>query len=276
MSILGKPDKGSWGLNSDVFGANNTPAPDTLYMMEEGSGTDLANDGKDSGSYDGDITGADWSGTQSSGDGYLAFVEGNSDYVEVASALGITDYPFTFAAVVRSTTAPSGVTGLVCLGDASAGDVAYNLQINDQEEVGMRARNTTTYQENISTADLTDNAWHLAVVVFRSATDREIYQDDGDSADDTTSVTFNSGCDQFRIGAFADSSISNYLNADVAAVMVWKDTALTDAQVQTDLWNSGEVFPFLVAADITSVSSDDVVLPAEDPWNIAGSGFGDD
>jgi len=72
MAILNKPGSGSWGFSSAAFGANATPAPDSLFMIEETSGQ-IINSGKDLGNFDSDSLTAVFTGAAATGDSYLAF-----------------------------------------------------------------------------------------------------------------------------------------------------------------------------------------------------------
>jgi len=242
MAILNKPGSGTWSLNTGTFGANSTPAPDSLYMMEA-SGNPV-NAGKDVGSYDASANTADFTGTASSGDSYMAFTAANSDTIEWGAVFGITAYPFTFAVVAKDDTDRSDDQTFFGIGDSAAADRWYYIGVDAGEDPRISARNTTEINKDIVTT-FNDDVWHLIVGVYTSATDRDIYMDGSLTSNDGNSVTLGT-VDQARMGARPDSSASHYYEGDIAALMVWKGAGLTAAQVQTDLYNSGDPWGFLI------------------------------
>lgn len=246
MAILNKPNSGAWTFSSDTFGANSCPAPDSLFMMEETSGQ-IINSGKDLGSFDSNSLSADFTGAAATGDSYLNFIEANIDTVEWDEVFGITAYPFTMAVVFRSSFDRSSTEGIMAIGDVSESNVQYALEITGTEQASIRAQNTAAINAS-TTGNMANGSWHLATVVFRNATDREVYYDGSSSTNEGNSVTFNSNIDIARMGARARGTPSNYLTGNIAALMVWKATGLSDAQVQTDLYNSGDPWGFLGAS----------------------------
>lgn len=252
MSIRGKPNKDAWTLNPADFGANSTPAPDSLYMMEEDSGQ-LQNSGIDAPLYPSDANTGVFSGDASSGDSYLSLTSGSSQIVDwLASTWGITSFPFTFAVIVRSSVDRPAAQSIIGVGVDGVVNVRYDGGIASNEQPQVTARNTTEINEPVGAAFNNGN-WRLLTFVFEAATNRRVYLDNLNTAQDINSVPLAS-IDQARIGARPDDTPSHYADIEIAAAMVWKDAALSTAMIQTDLWNGGDCFEFL----------DDVVDPPED------------
>lgn len=277
MSIMNKPDSGSWSFSTGTFGVNDCPAPDSLFMMEETSGA-IVNSGKDIGSYDSGTVTADYTGLAANGDSYLAFTAANSDTVEWASVFGITSYPFTLACIYRGSTNATAEEGMFGVADGTATNVYYMASRASNEQARISAKNTTALNASTGTA-MDSSVWRLVVAVFASATDRRIYQDGGFTTQDLNSVLLGS-LTQARLGARPDSTPSNYLQGDIAAAMIWKDTALSAAQVQTDLYNAGDPWGFMSAGGagssaITNVGVQDlnVIFDNELRVIITGSDF---
>lgn len=243
MSILGKPGSGTWTFSAAAFGANSCPAPDSLYMIEEGSGQ-MVNSGKDSGSYDTASNSGVYTGAAASGDSYVAYTASSSQESAWSGVFGITAYPFTIAVVFNDSTNRASAQAIMSLADASAGNVKYGVEILSGEQPSMKAQNTAAINKS-SGLVVNDGAWHLIVVTFTSATDRDIYVDGSTVVNDSNSATFNSNTDVAKLGARADSTVSHYLDGGIGGVMVWKSASLSAAQVQTDLYNSGDCWGFL-------------------------------
>lgn len=235
-----------------AFGANSTPAPDSYYHFDEGSGTTLENIGKDAGNYDCTINGSDW--TTDSGSPILANVAANGDYV-TCPLPGITGYPFSMAAWYQKTTSGGG-SQVLSVGDASVTNVHYGISDSSSDRVGVNAQNTTL--DNTLAApsgnSVALNNWSLVVVVFNSATDRDIFMKNeaGTEADNTgtTSVAFNGDTDRMSFFARAGNNFPSKADAEIAGVAIWKGVALSEAQVYTDLWNGADWAPFVDTASV--------------------------
>ena len=231
-----KPAAGAWTFSSATFGSNSTPAPDSLYMMEESSGAQLINSGKDLGSYDSTANLSDTVGNAATGDSYLAFTTANSDYATFLP-WGITAYPFTLAVIQRFPIGDPAITNeIIGVADESVNDVWYTMAMNAAGRRTIAVRNTTQVLNTATPAINDDTAWHLWTAVYTDATTRTLQFDDiAILTGTTTSVAFNSLVDVGFLGARRTSSPVNYSNGDIATVMIWKNTALSVAQ-QSDLY----------------------------------------
>jgi hypothetical protein len=235
-------------FNPAAFGANSCPAPDSYYHIDEGTGTTLTNIGKDTGSFDGTITGADW-GTED-GSTKLTGVSANVDVVEFPIQ-GITGYPFSFAVWAKKTITGSA-SGLLHVGDESASQVTYGIDTFASDRVAVVVQNGGSLLSDVSNGTAQSNildVYHMVVVAFDSATSRRIYVANDSTATATTSVAFDAGVDFMTLFARARGTDGD-TNGDYAVVglAVWKSVALTADQVTTDLYNGGSWPPFVTTS----------------------------
>jgi hypothetical protein len=238
-----------------TFGANSTPAPDSYYHIDEGSGTTLENIGKDAGSFDCTINGSDW-GTDDGSD-ILTHVSANSDSVECAIP-GITAYPFTLAVWVKKTV--TGKVGLIInVGDAS-GNSRFGIGDTATDRANIQAENSGLDSATITPSGDSNilDVWHLVVVAFDSATSRRGYVKDvaggTGTGTGTVSKAFDTNSDVMRLGVVANSGTQNFSDESIAGFAVWKGVALTADQITVDLWNSG-AWPSFVETSTASTAT---------------------
>jgi hypothetical protein len=247
--VMGKPAS-PVTFNPAVFGANSTPAPDSYYHIDEGTGTTLTNIGKDAGSYDGTITGADW--TTDDGSTVLRFITANSDKVEFALP-GITAFPFTVAVWAEIVTTGSG-GDLISVGNIGTAGLYHSITTAATDRVGVRSDDGTTTANQLAAPIAASNildVYHLVVAAFDSSTSKRIYAANDASGTLTTSIGFGTGINAMRLGMRANSGGASPADVHIAGAAVWKGVALTAAQIQTDLYNGGAWPPFVTTEDDT-------------------------
>ena len=247
MSIIGKPNQGSWQLKTGTFGPNNTPVPDSLFMMEEGSGQ-IQNSGVDAPLFPSDVLTAIHQGDPASGDSFLRFENANEQVVDWNSLFGITGYPFTFAVVYQNYDGQDSDAGVFGIGDSSAPNIMYYMELNAGSR-GRVVRSNTSVVNTILPSGVGELQWRLLAVTFVADDDANIVMDDLQFENQPNVVTFNvANTDFARMGGRPKSPASHWLKGNIAAVIIWKDVALSIAQVQTDLWNGGVPWDYLESA----------------------------
>jgi len=178
-----------------------------------------------------------------------SFAAASSQFLYVASNLGITAEPFTFACWGQSSDAAnnqnlmafsrsasdSGVYLLAMRGSV-AGDPIAAIKQNDAGTASAFANTTTGYSTG---------SWHSACAVFESTTSRTASIDGGSSGTNTTSVSAVTGF-EFSIGAaYPRLTTRAYLSGYVAFPAVW-NVALSAAEV---LMLAKGAHPFSVRPD---------------------------
>ena len=151
---------------------------------------------------------------------------GTDEYAEVNSAL-ITAYPFSFGAWFSFTAA--GEQCLVELTDKDVTNVYYILWIADNK-AAFRASNTSAV-DCTGSVNRNDGAWHFAVGVGASATDRKIYVNGSQENTNATSVLYSGNVDRSGIARHGTSSPVRYMNGKMAG---------------------GPIAPFLTAKELTA------------------------
>ena len=178
-----------------------------------------------------------------------SFAAASSQFLYVASNLGITAEPFTFACWGQSSDAAnnqnlmafsrsasdSGVYLLAMRGSV-AGDPIAAIKQNDAGTASAFANTTTGYSTG---------SWHSACAVFESTTSRTASIDGGSSGTNTNSVSAVTGF-EFSIGAaYPRLTTRAYLSGYVAFPAVW-NVALSAAEV---LMLAKGAHPFSVRPD---------------------------
>ena len=244
MSILGKPNKGEWQLKSGPFGSFNTPVPDSLFMMEEGAGI-LINGGLDAPLFNSDTNPVPHAGDSATGDSYLDFTAVDDLNVDWFSTFGITSYPFTVAVIFRSTDGGQiEDVGVFGVGNDNVNNQYYHLEIIAANRGRNVRRNTTAQNNNLSVA-VNANQWRLLTCTFEDDANAVAQDDEEYEGDPANSVTFTSNTNFAVLGCRPRGTRQDFMQGDIACAMVWKDVALSEDQILTDMWNSGIPWDFL-------------------------------
>lgn len=163
---------------------------------------------------------------------YGAKFDGTDDSVEKDENL-ISDFPFTMSAWVY------GSDGAIFfLVDKDVADKMFGYYINGAgPTLNIFARNTST---DIYTGPaISTTQWNHVLVVFRSATDREIYLNGTSGGQDTSSVSFSANTDRWSIGRIGDSTPSTYFTGVISDVKLYS-VDLTTSEI-TNLANNIDV-----------------------------------
>jgi hypothetical protein len=176
----------------------------------------------------------------------ILFDDAQDQYLQVDNNLGITAYPFTLAAWIKSNDAAS-IQVVMGLADKDASDEYATVELRGDmagDPVQLAVRDGAGVSANTSSG-YSANTWHSVVGVFASATDRRIYIDGGAKGTDTANFALPASFDRFFVGHRGDLTPTNPFSGRIAHVVVDADTAWTDEQAGS----------FHEAADPTSVGS---------------------
>lgn len=172
--------------------------------------------------------------------GALTFLASDKQYCEADEA-AVTAVPSTLACWFKTGTSAS--QSLVWVGDKSSIRDYNELLLNSNGSVAARSRTTTEIEDAVTAATTyDDDAWHLAVAVFVSATSRIIYIDDAPGVEQTETSTIGSTYDRTSIGRTGDSTPGAYHDGEISQPAFW-NFALTSAQ-RLSMYNSGTMINF--------------------------------
>jgi len=164
--------------------------------------------------------------------------DGVADYVDMGSGVfseQIKDYPFTVSGY-SNISAASGDDFIWTINDESTTDVKYGLKIrraSGEGELRLHAQNTTAQTATTSGADEFNNGnWHFWAVVFESSTSMKLYANGELRATQTSTVTYNTACDSFTLGADGESSgLTSHLAGKLSNIQIWNVAwSLSDVQ----------------------------------------------
>jgi hypothetical protein len=160
------------------------------------------------------------------------FDDGSSQYLHQASALGITDFPFTMVCWFKSDDIATG-QALMGLGE-DAGDDYHMLYIDDDDVQSNLSVVGYTYAGGgageYTTTGVAANVWAHAAGVWASSTDRRSFLNGGGKNTSADNQGFATP-DVFDIGAIDTSSGPTYnMSGKIAHAAIW-NAALTDAEV---------------------------------------------
>jgi len=150
------------------------------------------------------------------------FAEATGDHVDVNGNAGISAYPFTMSACVKLDSFVTFQRHIATLYKTNTGSVDYGLQptVSSGNKFRIYARNST-YITAVGSTTVNTGQWYHLVGVWASATDRRLYLDGVQDASSTTSVTFNTGVNQFSFGAKTDNSPNNSINGKAGCGGLW-------------------------------------------------------
>jgi len=151
-------------------------------------------------------------------------------------ACGITAYPFTISAWMRTTSTAGAFRHIAGISDASADGLAAIL-VRDPADTDARAWSMkddppplANPSANTST-QYSINTWHHVLAVFASDTSRTIYLDDAGADTSVGAATYQVGMDRFTLGqAYTSGSPRYSFDGYIAEVGLW-DVALSSANI---------------------------------------------
>ncbi len=237
MAILAKP-------TAYVVNTGATLCPNHLWMIDEGSGTSLADKGKTGGKTL-TIVGADWTTDGTHGQ-TLNFVSANSDYAhrtETGSepVMGITT-AFSIVLVFKIAAAPAATQGLCGVADSGAPNVYYSGGISNAGpgRQQLQVRNTTALSNGIAGNNMSGNVWQVVIYTFGDSTQSGSLDGAG-YGNSTLAANINDpAIDMFALGV-RPTSAPLYGDIQIAAAGLYVNTELDSTQ-QANLYNSGDVW----------------------------------
>lgn len=115
----------------------------------------------------------------------------------------LTGYPFSVAAWFNISSSNTGTLW----GHSESGSDSQYMQIRVADSVIQLIARNTSFIAATGTTIVDDGEWHIAIGIWRSATDREIYVDGISEATSSTSVTFPSPSSPWmQIGSYRRTS----------------------------------------------------------------------
>lgn len=222
-----------------------------IILLAAGFGTIATDDNNDRAYYNFSNAGVDATGragtlsatgtpTAVDGKSGQAYYYDGSENYDNAALTVVSAYPFTINAWVNMTEIDSGTTrngGIVAIGAGSGFNPYYGIFVNG----GLPKANArpTGAGESAATAttNITGAGWVMLTAVFASNTDRRIYVDGVNEANDTASAVFSAGVDTVAVGQNADSQSDQFFKGAVDEASIWNKT-LSSAEI-SQLYNSG-------------------------------------
>lgn len=166
--------------------------------------------------------------------------------VTYKNGLGITTYPFTFQAWVKTPSIPTvGEMTIMAFNINQSGlptGVDYSFGVATSGNLFILARNDTLSDTGTSTQKINDSTFHHVVAVFNNSTSRVLYYDGNAILNRTVLVGFNNTRLEFGIGATVGVGEGNFFNGTIDEVGVWS-RALNLSEVRA-LYNSGNGLAF--------------------------------
>ena len=153
--------------------------------------------------------------------------DGTDDYVQQSSALGLTAYPFTLSAWIKTTTGTSTLAIISTFNDTTSSNIFKSIGIEDGK-ANLYISNASRF---IADTPINDGKWHHVVGVFTSDTSKDIYVDGvKDRTTIGTSSVFNPTLDIFCVGRACDSTPSSYFPGSVDETRVY-NRALSASEI---------------------------------------------
>jgi uncharacterized repeat protein (TIGR02543 family) len=227
------------GTDYDASGTYSTNAAQTFYAQweqlsvlwwkfDETSGTtaaDASGNGKTGALFNGIAFGTN---TITGEFGNALNFDGTNDVVRHTSNAGITGYPFTLSAWVKTTNSTSGQKTIVYAGDATTDNKYFRISVAGGQPQ-LSARNTTEF--NVSSGiTISDGNWHHVAGVFSSATDRKLYVDGVPKVSSTDNVAFPT-LNRISAGALDRDTPVDYFPGGIDDVRVYS-RALSGSEIQ--------------------------------------------
>lgn len=166
------------------------------------------------------------------------FVRASSKFLRTSMTPLVTaTVPLSVSCWIRLTS--GGINQNVLSGGTNASaNFAWGLGVTTANKLIFYASNGAGSFDNIiGSSTLSTGTWYHAVIVWRSATDREIYLNAVSDGTGSTSRLPSAGADRFALGTYFDIGGSDYWNGDIDETGVWARELL--AGEITDLYNGG-------------------------------------
>ncbi|MBI2451570.1 right-handed parallel beta-helix repeat-containing protein [Candidatus Pacearchaeota archaeon] len=172
--------------------------------------------------------------------GYAAQLDGIDDFIERSSALGITNYPFTFSAWVRKNN-DSGTKGtIISFGESLSSNIYYGLRINESGQAEIYAAGSGPEGKIGGSADLR-GAWHHVAGVFIKNTAKELYVD-GKFVESLNTTTNFFTVNRFAVGRKAGPVPLEFFNGTIDEVAVWNRALSADEIVNLYRLKAGKYY----------------------------------
>lgn len=162
-------------------------------------------------------------------------VRASVQYFGVASA-AVTALPLTVACWFRCTSVSIN-QNIFCQAPAS-NNFAWGLAVNGSNKLQFYASNGSGSFDLLNgTTTISSGTWYFGAIVWRTATDREIYINAASEGTSSVSRTPDATNNKMRIGIYSGSSDADSFNGDVDEVAYWS-RALSGSEL-TSLYNGG-------------------------------------
>lgn len=227
LAVLAKKGAGGTSYYDEVI----ADSPVSYWRLDESSGTTVNDDitTNDMTYFNTPTLGATKlvSGTTGTA---VTFASGSSEYAQIDTNIGITDYPMTIEAWFSTSTTLTAMT---------IAGIYYRGGTNRKQYIGLNSSGYgSCVSQNVSDSGsaagstvLADGNPHHLVGVFNSDTSREIFVDGVSVGTNTDSASYSSLLNGTSIARRSDSSPSNYFNGTIDEVAIY-DTALSSARIQ--------------------------------------------
>lgn len=240
--LLGVPDDTSYTVN-----CMHTNAPDHIWLLQQegASGTTIQDE---CGSSDLTLSSASVWAADVGGTGVDGFDFEATAGDATGGTLGITDFPFTLACLVKFDQQHNGM--LFNMGDLS--DPAYygvrthssNGRLSQYRRNDQTAESDT---DNFNSTNYTDDTWRWIWTAMQGDSAAQAGLDASLESGDTDTVDFDANVDAFVVGQQANGSIS--FSGQVAACMVFERDIESGSEYSTIFGTIGSTgFPFITYA----------------------------
>jgi hypothetical protein len=151
---------------------------------------------------------------------------GSSQYAWRAEAI-VTAYPLTIACWfnVDSTAASNVLAGIGTAGT----DNAALMFTDTNGKLRAFSASGGSNASAITATSVSTGTWHHGCAVFTNATDRRIYLNGGNQADNTTNLAFPASANRTYVGAqIYSGGVTNFTNGRIAEVAMWNVNLSSD------------------------------------------------
>ncbi len=222
MTVRARDAAGNWSAASSALNVSTTacstidPVLRVWWKFDETSGT-TASDATGNNRSGALLNGLQFSGVAGKYDKALTF-DGVDDVCRYNQSPGVSTYPFTLSAWIKSTNTTSYYHA-VFIGDGSASGKYFTIGLRFGKAF-ICARNTTEYRNEDSDV-ISDGQWHLVTGVFESPTSRKLYVDGSLKVTGTESVSIVATINRFSAGALDRSSMANQYGGSLDEVRLY-------------------------------------------------------
>ena len=176
----------------------------------------------------------------------ISYIQANSEYLETGSNLiGSDVWTISVWSYLQAKTGTDQT--VIWSGDKDDAAQYHRIQFDDSADAYRLRTASGTASEALCTSAPSLNTWHHLLAYSASATDRQIYMDNGSVGTDATSHTgIDALTDRFTIGRVASTSPGDHHDGLIGEVAVY-NVAMTNTDNRKKL--ADKMHPFLVRPD---------------------------